>query len=300
MSTTTTPPRSQEDAGKQVPGWRRVLDAFMFAKDKTLTNVELGRVPGVQAFHQRISDLGRKGYIITPAVKVAQGRYAYTLVGVAEDVLSDAPYVDRLTRFEEEWREFVEVAVERIKANADQIVKRSEAKRLPRATRDVLADLRGEAADVRTHLEDLRAAIDPMSGTTPPDWSLTELAEAVTDEALKEIKHLRARLKEAKPSARRAPSSAPREHRPGGPDMMRKVLEEADAPMHSKEIARRVLVLTADDPLYNGKTPDATMAAQLSTSNKEGGQFERTEPGCFALREWSAEQKAKPAIRSEA
>lgn len=67
---------------RRVPGWERVLDAFMSAPDRALTNVQLGRVPGVQAFHQRISDLERYGYVLTGAVKLKPGHYAYKLLGV--------------------------------------------------------------------------------------------------------------------------------------------------------------------------------------------------------------------------
>jgi hypothetical protein len=76
MPTATTAPTT-----RRVPGWERVLDAFMAAPDRTLTNVELGQIPGVQAFHQRITDLEHLGYVLTKAVQLKPGYYAYALVG---------------------------------------------------------------------------------------------------------------------------------------------------------------------------------------------------------------------------
>lgn len=45
-------------------------------------------------------------------------------------------------------------------------------------------EARQELDDVRTNLEDMRSILDgPMEGTTPPDWSLADLAEAVAHSA---------------------------------------------------------------------------------------------------------------------
>lgn len=62
------------------PGWRIILDAFLAAPDRTLTNIELGDVRGVQAFRSRISDLRAMGCDITEGTYVCQGVYRYRLV----------------------------------------------------------------------------------------------------------------------------------------------------------------------------------------------------------------------------
>lgn len=68
-------------------------------------------------------------------------------------------------------------------------------------------------------------------------------------------------------------------------DAVAVVLAESDEPMHYGEITSRIL----DRGLWstNGKTPDATVNAQLATEiskHGENSQFIRTAPGIFALR----------------
>lgn len=125
---------------RRVSGWERVLDAFMAAPDRTLTNVALGHVPGVQAFHQRLSTLGRYGYVFTPAVRLKAGRYAYTLVGIVPSepwpFTGARPYADRLQNLApDEIGAVVNVAVAVIRAQADDLVKRERQAPAPRPVR---------------------------------------------------------------------------------------------------------------------------------------------------------------------
>lgn len=62
-----------------------------------------------------------------------------------------------------------------------------------------------------------------------------------------------------------------------------KVLTDADGPLHTGEITRRAL----DQQLVRtkGKTPGATMAAQLAVDVKrKDSPFVRTRPGVYGLR----------------
>ena len=78
-------------------------------------------------------------------------------------------------------------------------------------------------------------------------------------------------------------------------DAAAKVLEDSGEPLHIKEISRRIL----EQGLWEtqGKTPDATINAGISTDiqkNGENSRFQRTDPGIFALRSWKL-----PEYRSE-
>lgn len=64
-----------------------MLDAFLAAPSRTLTNIELGQLRGVQAFRSRISDLRRMGCAITEGAYVATGVYRYRLVRWPADLL---------------------------------------------------------------------------------------------------------------------------------------------------------------------------------------------------------------------
>ena len=73
------------------------------------------------------------------------------------------------------------------------------------------------------------------------------------------------------------------------------VLKEAGEPLHVKEIARRVL----DQKLWRseGKTPEATVAAQLHTDIKRNGAesvFELAAPNTFNLRDGAPVATVKP------
>lgn len=71
---------------KRKPGWQRVLDAFLEAPGRKLTNVQLGNIIGVQAWHQRITDLRKKGYQIDLHRLAQRDRtgadFVYTLVAL--------------------------------------------------------------------------------------------------------------------------------------------------------------------------------------------------------------------------
>jgi hypothetical protein len=71
-------------------GARIVLEAFRAAPGKRLTNIELGNLPGVQAFRSRISDLRAKGYNITEGKRLRQGVYEYRLIEGGRTALEGA------------------------------------------------------------------------------------------------------------------------------------------------------------------------------------------------------------------
>lgn len=70
-------------------------------------------------------------------------------------------------------------------------------------------------------------------------------------------------------------------------DAVEAILAEANKPVHYKELTERILA----NGLWSteGKTPDATINAQLAVNIKKRGNnslFQRTGKGIFALREW--------------
>lgn len=67
------------------------------------------------------------------------------------------------------------------------------------------------------------------------------------------------------------------------------ILTEAGGPMKASEITS--VALNLDAIKNSGKTPEATMQAQLSTSAKKGDRFLRTSPGEYGLR---TRDKVKP------
>lgn len=268
MSVSTVPPAAT--------GWQRVLDALMAAPDRTLTNVQLGEVPGVQAFHQRLSDLGRHGYLLTPAVRVAPGRYAYTLVGVhGDEEMSGVRYADRLPHLHDEAVVVaIREATDAIHENAEAIAKRA-------GVPPILPATNGNDRAVR----DAAACLAEALGHDDPG-DILALAHAARDEI--------ARLTAALEIMRTSPlaNAVGRRHSTGrttGPTLMRKALEHHEQPMHSAKIAEWVMTNGGAD-VYKGATPAATMAAQLATSNKTGGEFVKVSPGCYGLREWTDKQ----------
>ena len=73
------------------------------------------------------------------------------------------------------------------------------------------------------------------------------------------------------------------------------VLKKAGEPLHYKEITKRAL----DQGLWHtdGKTPEATVNAQLATEIKKCGaksRFRRTGKGIFALKEWADKDVKQP------
>ena len=78
------------------------------------------------------------------------------------------------------------------------------------------------------------------------------------------------------------------------------VLAKAGTPLHYREITKRILA----DGLWHakGKTPEATVNAQLSVaiSKGDGSIFERTGPGTFALRDGTTSPDVPPTQVSDA
>lgn len=74
-----------------------------------------------------------------------------------------------------------------------------------------------------------------------------------------------------------------------------KILEEAGGPLRSDEITKRAL----DGGLIKtkGKTPEATMAAQLSVAAKKGETFIRTRAGVYGLK--GRDRKGAKAVEPE-
>jgi hypothetical protein len=162
-------PQTPHADTRRVPGWERVLNAFMADPDRILTNVQLGQIPGVQAFHQRTTDLVNYGYVLTPAVKLpaGNGHYAYALVGVDPRAgrwpfRHARPHADRLPEVTDALRDDqVEAAVRSIEVKADALLKRNQQTAEPslslvaptRALRDAVTTLQGALGD---HIADWR------------------------------------------------------------------------------------------------------------------------------------------------
>lgn len=74
----------------------------------------------------------------------------------------------------------------------------------------------------------------------------------------------------------------------------KQILEEAGGPLTSAEITKRAL----DGKMIktSGKTPEATMAAQLAVATKNGETFVRTRPGTYGLkgRDRKGQKTAEP------
>lgn len=70
----------------------------------------------------------------------------------------------------------------------------------------------------------------------------------------------------------------------------RTILEQAGEPLHYAEITRRALEAGLLET--QGRTPDATMSAQIGTNIKSGSSpFVRVRPATYALRAWIADGK---------
>lgn len=268
---------------QRVTGNDLILRAFLDAEGLVLTNVQLGQVRGVQAFRSRISDLRRRGFIIREGQKVGNGRYAYALVGVhaGSDAVGHPDLADRpLDVLEgDAMQRAMDNAAQYIDEHRDRLAKAGDAPRVAMVPShaEALANARerGDRWESLFHevIDEQREALGLDAGTSP-----MEVRAAV-------LERLRA------PAPRRR---AAREGTVSGPDLMRAVLEEANVPLHAKVIAERVLA-RPDNP-YGGKTPDATMGAQLATAHKRGGQFERVAPSVYVLRHWTAEQKGATPV----
>lgn len=344
MPTLTNPPADTDT--RTVPGWERVLNAFMADPDRILTNVELGQVPGVQAFHQRISDMTRYGYVLTAAVKLSRGHYAYALLGVSTTGTRwsfpyPRPHADRLPIVADDHETYaatVEAAVAKIEARTDELLKRGQTPTVARpAGADRLRTLEQENAQLAADARGVVNAMQIALGDHTADWpdasrrdlhkmtrktleiltdgrevidvltsretdAVAMLQDALPEErqidlvdgglltlvqaACDEIVRLEAVARGLRADLAAAPARRPRADRgPSGPDLLRKALEFHEQPMHSAKIQAWVMENGGAD-VYKGKTPGATMAAQLATSNQKGGQFIKVAPGVYALREW--------------
>lgn len=109
----------------------------------------------------------------------------------------------------------------------------------------------------------------------------------------------------AKPRARKQDTTTSTGAEPllSGPGLAAQILAGEDRPMHIRVIGERVLAIDAARPdasrIYHGKTPLATISAQLTLSHGKGGRFVRIAPAVFALREWNAATKRKAPIMPE-
>jgi hypothetical protein len=74
------------------------------------------------------------------------------------------------------------------------------------------------------------------------------------------------------------------------------VLRAARKPLHTKDIAKRVIDSGRCSGL-KGKTPEATVAAMLAVGSKPGGPFRRVDKATYMLADDVA--KAKPAKRKK-
>jgi hypothetical protein len=72
------------------------------------------------------------------------------------------------------------------------------------------------------------------------------------------------------------------------------VLRAAGEPLHTKEVAKRVIASGRCSGL-KGKTPEATVAAMLAVGSKPGGPFTRVEKGTYTL----AAEPAKPTTAAK-
>lgn len=88
-----------------------------------------------------------------------------------------------------------------------------------------------------------------------------------------------------------------------GPGMAAAVLAAEGRPMHIGVIAERVIAQDRARPdgerIFRGKTPAATISAQLTLQHVKGGTFVRVSPGCFGLREWPKRTLALSPTRAE-
>lgn len=109
--------------------------------------------------------------------------------------------------------------------------------------------------------------------------------------------------KSAAKSGKTEKPAAKAEKRVSGPELMAAVLNDAARPLHNSIIAERVIALDLKRPLskrsYKGKTPAQTISAALTMSHLSGGRFVKTEPGCFAIRDWTKAKLSKAAERPE-
>lgn len=109
--------------------------------------------------------------------------------------------------------------------------------------------------------------------------------------------------KTSKPASKPASKPESKPEKITGPTLMRQVLEGAGRPLHNSIIAERVIAADRErkpaQRSYRGATPEQTISAALTMSHLRGATFVKTEPGCFALRHWTAAKLRKAAERPE-
>jgi hypothetical protein len=319
-----------------------VLAAFVEARDRTLTNAELGDLRGVQAFHQRISNLKDRGYVFTPGVHIGRGRYAYRLLGYAEgtpaasDPHTTLPWIaaDAVEQAIAEGTQALKdnppaapspVAPPTITPPVGLLRERDELRANVAEVEARAERAETEVANAKATLADARTTDDPSRD--PTDWTLHYFAataaadirsarEALArllnegdehhieiDPAATTLEQIIAIVDDVLSEHRAQAEKRQRPRRSGGgsdrltgPALMVRELEAEGKPMHSKVIAERVMS-NGGAELYQGKTPAATMAAQLATSNVKGGEFVKVSPGVFGLRSWDAAKLGQDPIR---
>jgi hypothetical protein len=98
-----------------------------------------------------------------------------------------------------------------------------------------------------------------------------------------------------------ATATATKPRRPGVLAHAEQVLADTGRPMHMRAIADAVIArndaLPVAERTLKGKTPAATISAQVSVCARDGGAIEKIAPGVFALRAWDDVAKtADPVI----
>lgn len=100
-----------------------------------------------------------------------------------------------------------------------------------------------------------------------------------------------------------ATTTATDDRLPSGPEMAAAFLAREGRPVHMKLIAAAVLEEDRARPkakrAYHGKTPDQTLAAQLTISHVKGGRFVRVAPATFGLRAWPKSKLGRKPLRPD-
>lgn len=191
------------------------------------------------------------------------------------------------------------------------------AEKVARALNDALAPGAApvpDAVDVaRARVDKARAALaraeqalHKLTGEMPAKPRL-----ALVPDTTKEVPMTKAKstTKDTTTKAARKPAAEPRastgaQPLASGPELAADILAGEGRPMHVRVIGERVLAIDAARPeasrIYHGKTPLATISAQLTLSHGKGGRFIRIAPAVFALREWNAATRRKTPIMPEA
>lgn len=158
--------------------------------------------------------------------------------------------------------------------------KRDRAWRAYVRAEEALAALTGAPMNARMHTPAARVSAAMIEEVTMPD-----------------TKKKTTRARKVAPTTGDAPVRA------SGPAMAAAILADEGRPMHIALIADRVIAQDLARPegerIYRGKTPAATISAQLTLQHVKGGTFVRVSPGCFGLREWPKRTLALSPLRAE-